>query len=69
MQAEEWILSKCGESGQPVEVSFTKADLPPGVTPELVKYAFWKLKRTKRISGYILITDNAGCSMQLKCGE
>jgi len=48
-------------------VDFREADLPVGVTIDLLKAAFRELKQAGRIAGGIVISDNARPSMQLKC--
>lgn len=67
MTAEEWILAKCSKSGEAVDVVFSKKDLPPGVSIRLVERTFGRLKRAGRITGGIIVSDNAGCTMKLKC--
>ena len=69
-QAERWILSQCSETGEPVDVSLSAKDLPPGLSIRFIKSTFEKLERAGRISGLILKSDNAGCQMlRLKCHE
>jgi len=65
-QAERWILSHCSEAVQTAHVHFSKTDLPDGVTIELLKYAFRKLKQAGRIDGGIADPDNAPPYMRLK---
>jgi len=48
-------------------VDFREADLPVGVTIDLLKAAFRELKQAGRIAGGIVISDNARPSMQPKC--
>lgn len=66
-QAERWILSRCSEADETVHVHFSKTDLPDGVTIELLKYAFGKLKQAGRVDGGIADPDNAAPYMRLKC--
>jgi len=69
-QAERWILSQCSETGEPVAVSLSAMDLPPGLSIRFINSAFSKLKSAGRISGLILKSDNAGCQiLRLKCHE
>jgi len=60
-QAERWILSQCSETGEPVDVSLSAMDLPPGLSIRIINSTFSKLKSAGRISGLILESDNAGC--------
>jgi len=68
-KAKRWILSKCSEAGESVAITLSKTDLPSGVTMKDVERAFGKLKRDGRVSGWVMESDNAGCSMRLKCLE
>lgn len=63
-EAKRWILSKCSDTGEPVNKPFSEADLPSGVTINDIKRAFGDLKRADRISGHLFTrSDNAGYEM------
>ena len=62
-QAEQWILSKCSKTDEPIDVPFSKTDLPLGVSIGILKRTFGRMKRDGLISGGILISDNAGYSL------
>lgn len=64
MNAEEWILSKCSKAGGPVDVAFSKHDLPAGVSVELLKHTFARMKRDRIIGGNIFaVADNTAHSL------
>lgn len=59
-RAEQWILSKCGdETSEPIDVPFSTADLPTGVSIALLKRVFMRMRSAGQIGGNIFaVSDN-----------
>ncbi len=69
-RAKDWIYSKCGTTGNPKDVNYSRGNLPRDLSPQLVKRTLKALDAAGCITYRgLLRSDNAGgrTILELEC--